>query len=136
MFRAIAVAVLVIWGAAACSSSDSPQASADKPTAAPTVSTQTTCDLLFTDDQPRLWSQAVSLIAEAQNGTGWAAGESEAVADQLNEAAESSGADLRPHIEAMAKAASTEPGQSIDAGAFKTAAREVANVCTQYVATN
>jgi hypothetical protein len=103
----------------ACGGNDDPP-----PTPEP-VSVQTTCDLLFVDDDPRLWSQAVAAMTDRSANI--------AAAEQLHDAAAASEGELKPHIEAMADAA--ENPAAADVGDFKTAAREVANVCTPYVAT-
>lgn len=118
--RLLGVLALLVAAVTACGGDDGETAEAAR-----TVSVQTTCDLLFVDDEPRLWSQAVDVVA-ATAGHNPAA----AVADQLEQVAASSGADLRPFIEDMAAGVRGD----LDSAAFKTAAREVANTCTPYVA--
>ena len=114
------VLIAAALGLAACSGTEA--APPEKPDERVTVSTQTTCDELFLDGKPRLWSQAVAAVAAG-----------EAAMDlvvRLDAVAEASGSELKPHVEAMA---STVKGDASDAAAFKTAAREVTDICAPYV---
>src|SRR5213596_2554881 len=94
------VIAATLLASSACAGDDGGEkvAAADTPptSAAATVSVQTTCDLLFIDADPRLWSQAVTLVKKAQAGQAWDSGESGEVARRLTEVAESSREDLRP----------------------------------------
>jgi len=117
------VTVLLLAGC-----SNEPEAA--KPT--PTVSVQTSCDRLFTQGDPRLWSRATTLVAEQSNGGSVDSAEVETVHDELAKIAASSRPVLRPHVEAMADTVGDL--ENADTSAYKTAATEVANQCTPYVA--
>lgn len=115
-----ALLALALVGLAGCS--DESKATEPEPDIA-IVSFQTTCDEMFLDGDPRLWSRAVTAVADRAADT--------ELADRLTEVSETSKPALRPHIQQMAESVG-EP--TPDTSVFKTAAREVANVCAPYVA--
>jgi hypothetical protein len=115
------LALALLASTAACSGDNDGE---EPPQPAATVSTQTTCDQLFVDDDPWLWRQATAAITDGRKDPD--------VIDQLQDAAKTAGDDLRPHIETMAEAVDAPWDADIDG--FLAAAREVANVCAEYVA--
>lgn len=121
----VAVAVL-----AGCGGSSEPKEAAPEPVA--TVSLQTSCDRLFLQGDPRLWSRATALVAAQSQGQSVDDAEVQTVRDELAKIAESSAAELRPHVEAMAMTVGNL--ENADTSGYKTAATEVANVCTPYAA--
>lgn len=98
------------------------------------VSIQTTCDRMFTQGDPRLWSRATVLVAAQSNGESVDQSEVGAVKDDLDKIGASSKPALRPHIATMSKTVAHL--DSADTSDYKTAATEVANQCAAYVATN
>lgn len=124
---AVTLAALLLTG---CSSGDGEA----KPKASPkpTVSLQTTCDRLFTQGDPRLWSRATSLVAAQSQGENVDESEVQKVHDDLTTIAGTSESSIRPHIETMADTVAHL--DSADTSTYKTAATEVANQCTPYVA--
>lgn len=105
------------------------------PTPTPVVSLQTTCDTLFLQGEPRLWTRATDLVARQSNGGTWDTEEAATVTARLEPIAASSEAEVRPFVEQMAEATGALARSAVaDVAAYRTAATEVANVCTPYVA--
>lgn len=98
----------------------------------PTVSIQTTCDRMFTQGDPRLWSRATSLVAAESNGEQVDSAEVDTVRAELAKIAAVSKPVIRPHIAAMVDTVAHL--DSADTSTYKTEATEVANQCTPYVA--
>lgn len=98
------------------------------------VSVQTTCDRLFVQGEPRLWSRATTLVVEESNGDEVDEGEVDTVTEQLAKVAAASEDTIRPHVEQMHAAVADL--DNLDTGDYKNAATEVANQCAEYVAVN
>jgi hypothetical protein len=126
----LVVAGVLTAALAGCGGGSEPEAATPSPT--PTVSVQTSCDRLFVQGDPRLWSRATTLVAKQSQGQTVDAAEVETVHDELSKIAGSSAPELRPHIETMAETVGDL--ENADTSAYKTAATEVANQCTPYVA--
>jgi hypothetical protein len=126
----LVVAGVLTAALAGCGGGSEPEAATPSPT--PTVSVQTSCDRLFVQGHPRLWFHASDLVAKQSQGQTVDAAEVETVYDELAKIAGSSAPELRPHIETMAETVGDL--ENADTSAYKTAATEVANQCTAYVA--
>jgi len=129
--RTLVVCVPLLIGLTACGGGSGEEAAA--PTPKPVaVSLQTTCDRLFSQGDPRLWSRATALVAEESQGHLVDRSEIEAVKSELETIAETSRPEVQQHVTAMADTVGDLA--HADTSAYKTAATEVANACTPYVA--
>lgn len=106
------------------------------PTPSPVaVSLQTTCDMLFLQGEPRLWTRATDLVAQQSNEGTWDTDEAVTVTARLEPIAASSDAEIKPFVEQMAEATAALARSAVgDVATYRTAATEVANICTPYVA--